>query len=147
MARPDLIDSENRLAGPLAMNFYGLVLGILTTWRLTHLLNAEDGPWDVLVGLRRLAGSGFWAKLLDCFYCLSVWIAAPLAYVIGRGWGERLLLWPSLSAGAILAERLTSKEQSVVPPALYLEDKEDLDAVLRRGKEENAGSRSQSPGE
>ena len=51
------------------MNFYGLILGILATWRLTHLLNAEDGPWDILARLRRLAGSGLWAELLDCF-CL-----------------------------------------------------------------------------
>ena len=127
------------------MNFYGLILGLLSTWRLTHLLNAEDGPWDIFVRLRRLAGSGFWAKLLDCFYCLSMWIAAPLAYVIGRSWRERLLLWLSLSAGAILIERLTLSEQSAVPPALYLEDKEDVDAMLRRGKEENAGSDFQSP--
>ena len=46
------------------MEFYWLVLGILCVWRVTHLLNAEDGPWELVVHLRRLAGPGFWGKLL-----------------------------------------------------------------------------------
>jgi hypothetical protein len=53
------------------MYFYRLLLGILAVWRITHLLNAEDGPWEVVVRLRRIAGEGFWGQLLDCFYCLS----------------------------------------------------------------------------
>ena len=60
--------------------WYRLVLGSLVTWRLTHLLNAEDGPWQVLVKLRRAAGDGMLGQLLDCFYCLSLWVAAPFAY-------------------------------------------------------------------
>ena len=92
------------------MDFYQLVVGVLVVWRITHLLFAEDGPWDVVIRLRRQAGVGFWGKLLDCFYCLSLWIAAPLALLLASGWAERLLLWPALSAGAILLERLTSRE-------------------------------------
>ncbi len=41
----------------------------LAVWRLTHLLHAEDGPFDVFVRLRRGAGEGFFGKLLDCFHC------------------------------------------------------------------------------
>ena len=111
------------------MKFYWLVLGILCTWRVTHLLQAEDGPWDLVVRLRRRAGNGFWGRLLDCFYCLSLWIAAPLAALIGANWAERLLLWPALSAGAILLERATSREAA--PPAQYWEDKEKSDVLLR----------------
>ena len=59
------------------MKFYWLVVGMLAVWRVTHLLQAEDGPWDVVVRLRQAVGNGFWGKLLDCFHCLSVWIAAP----------------------------------------------------------------------
>ena len=92
------------------VDFYRLVVGILVAWRITHLLFAEDGPWDVIIWLRRQAGAGFLGKLLDCFDCLSLWIAAPLALLLGSGWTERLLLWPALSAGAILIERLTSRE-------------------------------------
>ena len=42
------------------MRFYWLALGILAVWRVTHLLHAEDGPWDVLYRLRRRLGDGFW---------------------------------------------------------------------------------------
>jgi len=117
------------------MRFYWLALGILGVWRVTHLLNAEDGPANVLVRLRRSAGSGLWGSLLDCFYCLSVWIAAPFAFLLGESWRERLLLWPALSAAAILLERLTAKAEP--PPAAYFEDppieeKESEHALLRQ---------------
>ena len=101
------------------MRFYVLTLGILAVWRITHLFTAEDGPGEVLARLRRLAGDGFWGRLLDCFYCLSLWAAAPVAWQLvgtvpggdgggGGGWGFAVLLWLSLSAGAVLIERLTS---------------------------------------
>ena len=77
------------------MRFYWLLLATLCVWRLTHLLQAEDGPGEFFVRLRRKVGSGFCGALLDCFYCLSLWIAAPIAYLIGEGWVERMLLWPA----------------------------------------------------
>ncbi len=104
--------------------FYRLLLGTLVVYRLTHLLYGEDGPWDLLVRLRRLAGSGFWGELLDCFYCLSVWTAAPFAYLLAGTWTERLLLWPALSAGAILLERVT-EGRGAAAPAAFFEDPED----------------------
>src|SRR6266581_4547986 len=110
------------------MAFYGLTLGILSVWRITHLLYGEDGPADVFVRLRRLAGRSLLGQLLDCFYCLSVWIAVPFALWLGGRWQERLLLVPALSAGAILLERLTSPERRNV--ASYVEDPEVSDVVL-----------------
>jgi hypothetical protein len=117
------------------MRFYWLLLGVLGVWRLTHLLQAEDGPWDLILRLRRLAGDGFWGSLLDCFNCLSVWIAAPFAYLLGEGVGERLLLWLALSGGAILLQRVTEREADQ-PPALYYEEKGDENALLRPEKTE-----------
>jgi Protein of unknown function (DUF1360) len=103
------------------MKLYRLVLSLLTVWRITHLLQAEDGPGDVVVRLRRTAGDGFWGELLDCFYCLSLWVAAPLAFLIGESWWERVLLWPSLSAGASLLEQATNPALRI-PPAPFAED-------------------------
>jgi hypothetical protein len=103
------------------MNFYRLILGLLTVWRIAHFLQAEDGPWDVVVRIRRMAGNGFWGKLLDCFYCLSLWIAMPLSLLLGRSWWERTLLWPSLSAGASLLEQATNPNLRI-PPAPFAED-------------------------
>jgi hypothetical protein len=101
------------------MRFYWLALGVLGVWRVTHLFAAEDGPWYVLAHLRRALGSGFWGELMACFYCLSLWVAAPMAACLGESWPERLLLWPALSAGAILLERAIEVE-----PAIYKEDEE-----------------------
>ena len=106
------------------MQFYRLVLGSLGVWRVTHLFNAEDGPWDLLTRLRRLAGDGFWGDLLDCFYCLSLWVAAPFAYFLGERWPERLILWLALSGAASLLERATSRAEQTPPPAIYTEDQE-----------------------
>jgi hypothetical protein len=108
--------------------FYWLALGILITWRVTHLVSVESGPWRIFEWLRRAAGTGVVAELLACFYCLSLWIAAPLAVLLGSGWRHRFLLWPALSAGAILLERLTLRSESATP--ILLSDTEDPD-VLR----------------
>lgn len=98
-----------------------LTLGATAAWRITHLLHAEDGPWDVLVGLRRLAGDSVWGKMLDCFYCLSVWVALPIAAALGATWKERLFLWPALSGAAILLERATTRSQQIAPLAEWHE--------------------------
>jgi hypothetical protein len=114
----------------MPMRFYRLLLGSLAVWRVTHLLNAEDGPGEVFVRLRDVAGEGFWGQLLDCFYCLSVWIAAPLAIFLGKKPGERFLMWPALSAGAILLQSVIGREPREAP-ALLIEDREDEHAMLR----------------
>src|SRR5262249_55012779 len=59
-------------------------LASLAAWRVTHLLAEEDGPADMVVRLRTRAGSGRLGELMDCFYCLSVWVAAPLSLTVAR---------------------------------------------------------------
>ena len=102
-----------------------LAVGVLCVWRLTHLLAAEDGPAGILARFRRRLGEGFWGSLLDCFYCLSLWTAAPFALLLRKDGSGRLLLWLALSAGAILVERVTLR------PATFVEDKEDSHELLR----------------
>jgi hypothetical protein len=111
---------------------------VLAVWRLTHLLWGEDGPWGIFVRIRRLAGTSLFGRLLDCFYCLSLWVAAPLAVVLADTWTERGLIWFSLSGGAILLERATSRK-TTPPPAIWHEQpladkpvKEDSINVLLR---------------
>jgi hypothetical protein len=129
-------------------DLYRLLLGVLCVWRITHLLQAEDGPWDVIAGIRRAAGEGFLGRLLDCFYCLSLWVAAPLAWVIGRTTIERVLMWLAFSGGAILAERSTSGSNAEPPPtaqAKYEEDQDDQDDGMLRTKA-GAGSGKRKSG-
>lgn len=122
----------NRIPGNSRVKFYFLVLGILAVWRVTHFFQAEDGPWDVAVHLRKRVGNGFWGKLLDCFYCLSVWISAPFGWWLGETLAERVLLWLSFSGGAILLEKITTRNPEV-PPAVFVEEPagEKTDGMLR----------------
>jgi hypothetical protein len=111
------------------MSFYFLVLGVLGVWRITHLLNQEAGPAEMLARMRRRLGSGLFGQLLDCFYCLSLWIALPFAALIGHTWLERLLLWSALSGAAILLEKMSAPAQ---PPAVgYYEEEAEEKHVLR----------------
>jgi hypothetical protein len=115
---------ESRNGNELDMEagFYRLVLGLLGVWRITHLLAAEDGPWDLMVRLRRAAGTGFWARLLDCFECLSLWVAVPFAAMLGNSWVERGLFWLGFSAAAILLEKSTTRRRPGPTPVQYFED-------------------------
>jgi hypothetical protein len=105
------------------VRFYAFFLGTLGVWRVTHLLHAEDGPGDVLLRGRQKLRGRFLKGLAGCFYCLSLWIAIPFAFVVAgfneAGWRETLLIWPALSAGAIVIEQLmTLRDRSVT----YYED-------------------------
>jgi hypothetical protein len=112
------------------MNLYWFLLGMLCVWRITHLLVAEDGPWRCVARLREAASGGFWAGVLDCFYCLSLWVAIPFALLIGETLFERVVLWPALSGAAMLLERATGSTEHATPAA-YIEDKENGDGMLR----------------
>lgn len=107
------------------MRLYTLLLGVLGVWRVAYLLHAEDGPGQVLAHARRRLETTAFAGVIGCFYCLSVWVAAPFALlaatVVQAGWPETLMLWPALSAGAIVIERLTMDDTTAVS---YQEDPE-----------------------
>jgi hypothetical protein len=87
----------------------------LAVYRVTHLLCYERGPLDVFDWLRSKAGIeevttymigrqprtatervaiGFWAELLSCPLCLSVWLSALAVVAL-------LLDWPVLDIGAL----------------------------------------------
>jgi Protein of unknown function (DUF1360) len=87
-----------------------LVVAALAAWRITHLLANEDGPADVIVRVRTRLGDGIAGRLLDCFYCLSLWVAAPLAMLVCRDPLQRLVTWLALSGAACLIERTTGNE-------------------------------------
>ncbi|MGH7836219.1 MAG: hypothetical protein ACREQC_00185 [Candidatus Binataceae bacterium] len=103
------------------MQFFQFILGAIAVWRVTYLLAFEDGPGALLKKLRNRAEPSFWGKVFECFYCLSLWVAAPFALLIASGWRERAILWPALSGGAILLERLSARAP-VVAPGYYAED-------------------------
>jgi Protein of unknown function (DUF1360) len=116
--------------------FFSLIVGILCVWRVTHLLNAEDGPGDIFVRFRRLLGSGIVGQLFDCFYCLSLWVALPFSLWLADLWRERILFCLAFSGGACLLERFTQRAGGEFPAA-YAEDvaAREHHVVLRESQE------------
>jgi hypothetical protein len=101
----------------------------VATWRVTHLLVGEDGPGDVVLRLRRSAGSSTLGQAMDCFYCASLWVALPFAVVLTRELSpdarwcsagaprrlmsrERVATWCALSGAACLLERATDSRMT-----------------------------------
>jgi hypothetical protein len=89
-----------------------LVVAVLATWRVTHLLAHEDGPADLIFRFRKRIGQSLAGKLMDCFYCLSLWIAAPAALFVSRAPTEWLMSWLALSGATCLLERM--RKQPVI---------------------------------
>lgn len=105
------------------MSLHLLILETAAVWRITHLLSKEDGPFDIIFGIRRKAGSGFFGSLIDCFYCLSIWVALPFGCWSGSDWKEKLLLWIALSGTACFLEQATAKHDPPPSSPHYSEDK------------------------
>jgi hypothetical protein len=106
------------------------VLAVLATWRATHLLASEDGPGDLIFRFRALFGQSVAGKLMDCFNCLSLWIAAPAALFVSKTPIEWLLSWLALSGGACLLERMV-KDPVVIQPMPPSAER-DINDVLRK---------------
>ena len=110
-----------------------LTLSALATWRLTHLLTEEDGPADLVLRLRRVAGSSPLGQVMDCFYCTSVWVALPIAVGLTSEraarapraramssrpavWARRSVAWLALSGAACLLEQATRPREAPYGP-------------------------------
>jgi Protein of unknown function (DUF1360) len=82
---------------------------VIVVWRITHLLNEEDGPFDIIYKVRKFLGNGFAGKLMDCFYCLSIWIGLIFAIFFSEKFFELLIMCLYYSGTAILLEKFTNK--------------------------------------
>ncbi|MFV1976528.1 MAG: DUF1360 domain-containing protein [Candidatus Scalindua sp.] len=93
----------------IQIDIMDFILCTLAVWRTSYLLSREDGPFDIVIKLRKLFGQGFFGSLLDCFYCLSLWISIPFAYFLCDGWKDGIITWLALSGGACLLFNLSKK--------------------------------------
>jgi hypothetical protein len=82
----------------------------LAVWRITHLFSQEDGPFDLVIKLRKQLGQGFLGDLLDCFYCLSIWVAIPFACLLCPHWIEGIIMTLALSGASCLLFKLTESK-------------------------------------
>ena len=92
------------------INITGFVICTLAIWRISHLLSQEDGPFDAVIKFRKLFGQGFFGTLLDCFYCLSLWVAVPFAFLLSKTWLDGIITWLALSGAACVLFKLTDKK-------------------------------------
>jgi hypothetical protein len=95
--------------------WWRLAVAVLATWRITHLLAKEDGPAQAIVRIRARLGSGFVGQLADCFQCLSLWVAAPVAFFVNRSPSGLPITWLALSGAACLLERIAPEPASIQP--------------------------------
>jgi hypothetical protein len=116
-------------------------LAVLAAWRVTHLLAKEDGPADVLAQFRARLGTGSAGRLMDCFHCLSLWVAAPIAVFTCRKPLDRLLAWLALSGAACLLER-AAQEPVVFQPNPETIQGDLFDGMLRS---ETSGAHRRPP--
>lgn len=102
------------------------VAAVLATWRVTHLLANEDGPADVIFRLRRRLGESLIGSLMDCFNCLSLWVAAPAALFVSASFLTWALSWLAISGGACLLEKLTSAPNGVATDLSVTKGNDDV---------------------
>jgi len=101
------------------------------TWRVSHMLASEDGPGDVFARLRRRLGQSPAGRMMDCFGCVSLWVAMPLALYAVQGWADRIVTWLALSGAAFLLESALP-QPLVLQPAAARNREATEDDMLRQ---------------
>ncbi len=118
------------VSGLAQISLGGVAMASLAIWRLTHLLWGEDGPWDSFARLRTLAGDSGLGRLLDCFYCLSLWVALPFATLVSDTWVGGVTAWLAMSGAATLLERATAERTAAPTAAVWGEIEPEPDETL-----------------
>lgn len=111
---------------------FWFVLAALGTWRVTHLIAEEDGPADLVLKLRSRLGSSVLGTLMDCFQCLSLWIAIPFAFVVTRAPIAWVMAWLALSGAACLLERLGTNRTAMPMEATPFPEENHHDVLRSR---------------
>jgi len=117
--------------------WFRLTLCVFATWRVSHLVAHEDGPFDMIVRLRARAGNRMLGRLMDCPYCLSLWIAAPAAFLLASQFPEWCVVWLGISGGSSLLEKLA---RSIDEPRYTAADS----SLLLNGAHEDAMLRTET---
>ena len=110
------------------------LLALLATWRVAALLVYEDGPADMIVRLRVRLGQSVAGRMMDCFQCTSVWVAAGFAFYVTREPRDWPVVWLALAGGASLLDRIHHRE-----PAARLEFEQEGDSENELLRSETRG--------
>lgn len=87
------------------------VVAVFACYRIVRLLTWDFGPGDVFVRFREWVGTdrpetqrSFWGHLFACPYCLGMYVALPLAFVVPVHWG---VAWLGIAGGQFFVEWMT----------------------------------------
>lgn len=86
-----------------------LALAALATYRLSRMIAAEGGPFDVFLSFRTWAyeRGGWIEKGSQCIYCISFWVAWPVAALVPfKRWRVFALFALATSGGAVVIKRV-----------------------------------------
>lgn len=84
----------------------------LAVYRLSHLIAFEDGPGDCIAKIRERAGNSWIGKLMDCPYCVSVWVSLPVAVIHYSDIAGLIVDWLAISGAAVITEKITGKDKN-----------------------------------
>lgn len=94
-------------------------VGGVTTWRLSHMLLFENGPFKIFRRLREKLGVVYYPNSDDvasykyeitiCIWCLSMWVGTGVTIVLLLvPWAVWLMLPFVFSASAVILNRVAS---------------------------------------
>lgn len=89
------------------INWFDFIILGLATYRISHMLVWEDGPFNLFDNFQSLIEPcKFFQGLFSCVYCLSVWVGAILIFsaIMDKIVTVYLMLPFALSAIAVILE-------------------------------------------
>ena len=86
-----------------------LVVVILGVWRLTSFICYDAGPFGLFSRARKILYQLRLGALVECFHCMSVWVAAAVVVTVYEPALSSLLLVVAVSGGTSLIERFLLK--------------------------------------
>lgn len=104
------------------MIFLDVITASVATWRFTHMLLTENGPFRVFRRIRERFGVvyaqddehqvvSFKYEVLTCPWCMSVWVGMGVTLLLRFVPGGRWLLQPLVySAGSVFIGKLMEKK-------------------------------------
>lgn len=102
--------------------FPDVIVAALATWRISHMLLYENGPFRMLRRLRVMLGVVYYDEhddavatakyeITTCIWCLSVWVGACVGvlWLLVPVWAFWIVLPYALSACAVMISQVIKK--------------------------------------
>lgn len=86
------------------MSWLAFALAVLATYRVSHMITREDGPFDVFSQMREAIGQDSWVgRGLHCVLCVSFWLSLLAAWAAGL---PLVMGWMGVAGGVMVVHKL-----------------------------------------